>query len=290
MARGKTAPLSSSDLKAFRHSVSILKKKGLISQTDARRAQPYWIRGGNRLDKLVAKFDDVISGKATAVAVSDKQVRQYRKAGFETTKDRVIIPHSAGERAKVLSKGQIKVQKIKKSETGIRSITLPIPFRNLKQWLKDAKEQAGALDSLKGGRKVWAYKFYGHNSYATYEDLELLFEELAIGTASGLNLNDKAQQSSYKQGNEIYQNFALFAVPTKTDWVRRDLSKRGKISNESRRKYRRRIKGSVMGERAMDKNAEDQQKFRDKLKGAKLDKYKKKARTRAKKARAKRKK
>jgi hypothetical protein len=285
MARGKTKPLSATELKSFRHSVSILKKKGLISKTDARSAQPYWIRGGNRLDKLVAKFDDVISGKVSAVEVSDKQVKQYRKAGFETFKNKVLIPHAAGERATVLKQGNIKVQKIVKPETGTRRIILPIPFHNLKQWIRDGKAQGDMLDSLKGGRKVWAYKFMDNNSYATYEHLELLFEELSVGTASGLNLMDKANTTTRKQQNEIYQNLALFAVPSQVDWPRRDIGRRKPPSAEARRRYRRRIKGSLVGERAMDRDAEAKRKYRKNLKGKNLVEYKRKAKKRAKKSR-----
>ena len=287
MARGKTKPLSSPELKSFRHSVSILKKKGLISKTDARSAQPYWIRGGSRLDKLVQKLDDVLSGKASAVAVSDKQIRQYRKAGFETFKDRVIIPHSAGESAKVLSKGQIKVQKIKKPETGMRRIILPIPYHDLAQWVQDGKAQGEMLNSLKGGRKVWAYKFKGNNSYATYHDLEHLFDELSVGTASGLNLMDKAEESTRKQQNEIYENIEIFAVPSSAEWPHRDISRRSPPSPEARRKYRQRIKGSLVGQRSLDRDREAKRKYRKNLKGKKLAEYKRKAKARAKKSRKK---
>lgn len=286
MARGKSKPLTSSELKTFRHNVSILKKKGLISKTDARSAQPYWIRGGSRLDKLVARFDDVISGKAAAIEVSDKQLRNYRKAGFETTGKRVIIPHSATERASITPKGNIKIQD---SKSGLKRIELPVPYHNLAQWVRDVKAQGAALDSLKGGRPYWAYKFSGHNSYAVYVHLEQMFSELSIGTASGLNLMDKADESTRKQQNEIYQNLTLFAVPSQSSWPLRDIGKRSPLTPEARRKYRKRIKHTLVGQRARDRDAKAKLEYRKKLKGAKLVEYKTKAKKRAKKSRSRKK-
>ena len=286
MARSKL--LTGPQLKAFRHHVSILKKKGLISKTDARSAQPYWIRNGKRLDKVVASYDDVLSGKAEAVKVTPAQLKQYKKAGYDTEQDRVIIPQSAGERATVTKSGTIKVQKIKKPETGIKRVELPIPFRDLRQWVEDGRKQAEQLDSLKGGRKLWAYKLYGHRSYATYSDLTQLFRELSIGTASGLNLMDKAREETRKQQNELYQNLTLFAVPSDREWPRGNMGRGSRTSKAARQRYTARIKATPIGERARARHAAEERERRAKLKqtgGKALAEYKRKAKARAKKSR-----
>lgn len=288
MARKSSQPLTPSELKAFRHQVAILKKKGLISKTDARSAQPYWLRGGKRLDKTVADYDDVLSGKADAVKVEPKQLRQYRKAGYETIKDRVIIPHSATEKASITPKGVIK---IRESKSGIQRVEIPIPYHNLEQFVRDGIAQGESLNSLKGGgKRYWAYKFFGHNSYATYSDLDLLFQELADGTASGLNLMDKASESTYKQQNEIYQNLTLFSVPGtgQNSWPRRTDFKPPKASAGARKRYRKRIKNTVMGVRSRQRDAQAHKDWRARLKGKKLNEYKRKAKNRAKKSRKKR--
>ena len=280
MAR-KTPPLSPSELKAFRHKIAELKKKGLISKTDARSAKPNWIRQGKRLDKWVADFDDVLSGKAAAIRVSDKQLRKYRKAGYETKSGAVIIPHSAGERASITRKGHVQ---IRDSKSGMKRIELPIPFHDLKQFVNDGIKQGAVLDSLKGSRPYWAYKFYGHNSYATYTNLDLLFEELSEGTASGLNLMDMARQETRKQQNEIYQNLTFFAVPSQSSWPRRDLSIRTAASAAARKRYRKRIKHTVVGQRARDRDAEAHRKWRERLTKSEKEKYNAKGRKRARKS------
>lgn len=277
MPHKKTTPLTPAELKQFRHKVAELKKKGLISKTDARSAKPSWIRQGKRLDRLVADFDDVLSGKAAAISVSDKDTRLYKKAGYEVKHGRVIIPHTATERVTLSHKGHIK---IRDSVSGIRRIEIPIPFHNLKQFVEDGIKQGEMLDTLKGQRAYWAYKFFGHNSYATYTHLDLLFSELSEGTASGLNLMDMARQETRQQQNEIYQNLTFFAVPSQTSWTRRE-DFRTHSNPEARKRRRERNKGTAIGERAARHNAERQQKHREKLTGKKLAEYKRKARARA---------
>jgi hypothetical protein len=282
MARKSATPLTPSQLKEFRHKIAILNKKGLLSKTNAKSAKPTWIRGGKRLDKVVADYDDVLSGKADAIKVAPAQLKQYKKAGYETLKDRVIIPHSATETASITPKGTIKVRESK----GIQRVEIPIPFHNLEQFVHDGIKQGEQLDTLKGGKhRVWAYKFFGHNSYATYSNLDLLFAELAEGTASGLNLMDKAQESTWKQQNEIYQNLTLFSLSPPSIWPHRDIGKRPAATPAARARYRKRIKGTAVGERAAHRNAQDQARHRAKLKGAKLAEYKRKAKKRAKKSR-----
>lgn len=282
----KRKALSPSELKDFRHKVGLAKKKGLISKIDARSARPEMMRQGNRLDKLVAKFDDVISGKAGAVEVSDKQLRQYRKSGYETIGKRVIIPHSATEKASITRKGYIQV---KESKSGIKRVELPIPFHNLEQFVRDGEAQGRVLDNLKGGRKYWAYKFNGFNSYSTYERLDLLFSELSEGTASGLNLMEIAHEATPRQQKEVYQNLTFFAIPDYSSWPTRNIGKQSRPSAQARKRYRRRIKNTLAGERQRVQDAAAHKQWRSKLSGAELEKYKRKARKRAKKARAKRK-
>lgn len=280
----RSKPLSTSELKAFRSKVALLKKKGLISKTDARSAKPEWVRQGKRLDKLVDQWDDVLSGKAAAVKVSEKQLRQYRKAGFETKQGRVIIPHAATEKVSVAGKSTIKIQE---SQIGLKRVELPVPYHDLKQWITDSTKQANALQSLGGGRKYWAYKFKGYNSYATYDSLELLFLELVEGTASGLNLMDKAQESTRQQQNEIYQNLTLFAMPAPSDWPRRSLSRHAKTSKASRTRYKVRIRGTVFEEKRRERDNEAHRNWRANLSKAELKKYNKKGAKRAKKSRRK---
>lgn len=52
-------PLTPSELKQFRASVSSLKKQGLIPKSvDARTARPYFVRGGKTLAEIVNKYNE----------------------------------------------------------------------------------------------------------------------------------------------------------------------------------------------------------------------------------------
>ena len=81
MARKLSTSYTPAELKKFRHGISILKKKGIVSNVDARTARPEMIRGGKTLLEQSRKFDDVISGKAEAVKLPQKKLREYKKAG-----------------------------------------------------------------------------------------------------------------------------------------------------------------------------------------------------------------
>ena len=278
----RSKPLSSSELKAFRSKIAQLKKQGLISKTDARSAQPYWVRKGptgatKRLDTWVKEWDDVLSKKAAAVKVPDKQLREYRKSGYETKQGRVIIPHKATEKVKVTKSGTIKVKESKISRTEI-----PVKFHNLEEWIQNKKLEA--LSQRNKGHEFWAYKFYGHNSYATFDSLDSLFDLLVEGTGSGLNISDKFRESTRKQQNELYQNLTLFNIPTRGSWVRRDIGARPKTSAAARKRYRIRIRGTMYEERALARDAEAHRNWRARMSKAEKKKYNKKGAARAKKS------
>ena len=121
------------------------------------------------------------------------------------------------------------------------------------------------------------------------ERIEAVSREIKIQNADLFNLMDKADESTRKQQNEIYQNLTLFAVPSQSSWPLRDIGKRSPLTPEARRKYRKRIKHTLVGQRARDRDAKAKLEYRKKLKGAKLVEYKTKAKKRAKKSRSRKK-
>src|SRR5579872_3398093 len=88
--------MAKTDLRTFRHGVSVLKKKGLIkSSVNVRTAFPSQISEGHSLKEIIKKFADVVDEKAEAVKLPSKKIREYGKAGYETTKysgGRVLVP------------------------------------------------------------------------------------------------------------------------------------------------------------------------------------------------------
>ena len=202
------------NLRDFRHRVSVLKKAGLIpgknrwgKTVDARSAKPTSKFNGKSLQSIVNKYDDVASGKATALKVPKKQLSQFKKAGFQTQGGKVIIPHSATEKV-VRERGEVVI----KSKSGIERVQIPIPFQNLTQYLEDIRKDAKRINAMKRRNEYFGFKFFGNNSSSLYQDIGHAIEDLqrysAIATA-----NTRIKQQ------EIYRNLEIVRVNRAANWV-----------------------------------------------------------------------
>jgi hypothetical protein len=267
------------DIRAFRHQVKILKDKGLIHNIDARSAQPYYVRQGKQLKDWIKEYDDVLSGKVEPVKLTPTKTKEYKRAGYEVKRGFTMVPKGATEKVKVTKEGEIEI----KHPSGFKRIKYAVPFHNLSQWAKDMKKKWQELDKTKPAKAYWAYKFYGHNSYVPYSDLELLLDDLMNGSESGLNFTEKARHETHKQQNEDYQNLEFFIVPNYRAYPEPP-NRRIKTTPAARKRYRQRIKNTAVGERARQRDAEAHRVWRAKLKGKKLAEYKKEGRKRAKKS------
>jgi hypothetical protein len=197
------------NLREFRRAVSTLKKQGLISgktasgqKIDARSALPGWKVKGKRLDTLVRKYDDVISRKATAVKVPSKDLKQFRKAGFETAQGRVLVPHTKTETAK-LSRGQVSIT----SKTGIERVQIPVEFHNLNQYLSDIEKNSTLIDGMKKRSEYFGIRFYGGQRARFYANIDMLIDDLRhYEDIKNLTKGAKAKQL------EVYQNLEIIKM------------------------------------------------------------------------------
>jgi hypothetical protein len=279
-----------SDIKDFRHAVSVLKKQGLLTgrtasgkKIDARSALPDWKIKGKKLSTLVKKYDDVVSGKATAVKVPPKTIKQFRKTGFETANKRVIVPHSKGELAK-LQKGQIAIR----SKSGIERVQIPVEYHNLQQYLRDLRKNKALINSMKKKRELFGIRFYGGQRAMFYENIEDLLDEL-----DRYEDVQKYAQSPSKAA-EIYRNLEILKMNEHgTDQVERQVQerkrKRSKEYNRRQAKrYRQRVKERPrLLKRYNEAAAKRMREYRKRLRGPQLAHYKKQARLRATKSNAK---
>lgn len=273
------------NLRDFRKRVSTLKKQGLLPATtsrghklDARSADPRWIVKGKTLGSLVKKYDDVASNKATAVKVSKKQLSQYKKAGYETASGRVIVPHSATEKA-IVKNDTVVI----KSRSGIERVQIPIPFENLNKYLADIEKDKALINSMKRKNEYFGFKFFGNNSSTLYSDIAFLIEDLARYSAV------QDAKSRIKQ-QEIYRNLEIVRVAHSANWVfpserKRLMSK--KFNRERMRKFRKKLKRKPLAVQAkyMDASAERSRRYRKHLRNGHLKAYRAKAKKRAKKSR-----
>lgn len=269
------------DNRDFRRSVSVLKKQGLLgdAKIDARSALPSWKVKGKRLDTLIKKYDDVVSGKVTALKVPPAELKKFRKSGFETAQGRVLVPHTQNEVAKV-RKGQVAIT----NKSGIERIQIPVEFHNLKQYLTDLKKNAKLINRMKRENEYFGIRFFGGQRANFYGDIQLLIRDLE-------RYEDIQKHAPKAKQAEIYRNLEIIKltkhaagrVEDEIQTRKRTMSK--EYNRQHAKKVYRRMLGKGTGPitKYRARKAEQMRDYRRRLKRDKkaYDTYKVKARSRA---------
>jgi hypothetical protein len=200
------------DIKQFRRDVAVLKKQGLLPPKidgpkggknrrvlDARKALPSWKVKGKTLASIIKKYDDVTSGKLTAVKVTPKELKQFRKSGFETSQGRVLVPHTKGEIVK-LKKGQVSIT----NKSGMERVQIPIEFHNLPQYFRDIRKNSALINAMKMNNEYFGIRFFGGQRANFYSDI--------LALQADLEAYESIQQAIRKEipdGHEIYHNLEI---------------------------------------------------------------------------------
>lgn len=161
------------ELRAFRHNVSVLKSKGLVSKrVDARKQKPT-----RYMKSKLRKLAPILEGTAAGVKVRPDLLKQYREAGFNIVNRRVIVEKRPEE-----------ISAVRKGHAVFRSplgpvhiqerLILPFSPRNVDDFENHLRKNPEHFDRLKASGDVFAFKIFGNNSLATFEDAESLLEYL----------------------------------------------------------------------------------------------------------------
>ena len=154
--RGQDLAAARAELKAFRHDVSILRKKGLLDKTiyDARKATP-----SKYLKAQLNKFAAVIRGEATPIKVSKEKAKYYKEKGLTVKSGKVIVPHVKGEKVMPASKGADFRKVIRGKGGKISVIDLGVRADSMHEFI-----QALRNDAVKVGRdQQLAAQIFGWN-------------------------------------------------------------------------------------------------------------------------------
>ena len=273
------------DKREFRHAISVLKKQGLVSpKIDARKAVASSKDRGKRLDTLVRKYDDVISGKLQAVKVPASELKALRKQGFETAQQRVLVPKTKAEIAKFQG-GRIKLS----SKTGQERIIIPVEFHNLEQYLTDLRKNAPLINKMKKENEYFGIRFRGGQRANFYSSIQLLINELSKYSFITSPPNRTGQL-------DIFQNLEIMRIsPSGALKVEKIVSEKRPMSEAYNRKhakkqYRKTLRIATRAARFRQNRRDWQRQYRASLKGKAKQEYKAAARKRAKKSRNKNKK
>lgn len=231
------------ELRTFRHKLAILKQAGVVHRVDARSAFPSSVRQGKKLSTWVDKYDDVISGKATAIPISKfpKSEQTKLRKEYDVADGFVQVPVSATEKA-IVHGGKIEVVERLR---GIHRVTLPVGYRDggggLKRWLGDIRKRAPELDKLKGDNRYWGYEITGHYSFKHFRSLGELATALLHGSTSGAgfggNRIDWARLSRQQQ-LDLFKTIHIVAIDRASDWPKppKRLKKKRKALKRRKRK------------------------------------------------------
>ena len=206
-----------------------------------RRAGP---RGGTyTIPELLAKYDDIISGKATPVKLDAIQTAQRKKAQYEVISTKigkqVIVPHAANETVKVVN-GNVEIT----HPAGIVRTQLPVDYQNLSQYLTDIKKHRKEINKMKEEGKSFAFSFYGGRHVAIYDDIGKLISTLQKyeGIQSAIRKGDTKTMHDMFRHLEIVQStspaWAKQAKEPPNKRARKHREFRAKMSPEEREKYR----------------------------------------------------
>lgn len=216
---------SPTELKDFRRKLSALKKQGLIGgkTVDVRSAKPNMLRGGKFLEEYIKKYDDVLSGKATAVPLAKLENRGRQRKLYETVsaggiQPHVIVPHVKEESVSV-SGGLVKISHPK----GINRIEIPIDYNNLNQYLKDLRkaEKSGKLPELKGPH-YYAFNLKGGQSHVIFRNIDELVNYLKNpkDNVSGSQrwVNRVLRSKDPKEQRDLFRNLEIVQTTQPAWW------------------------------------------------------------------------
>jgi hypothetical protein len=228
----KTPAEMRAELKAFRHNLSILKKKGVVPKSVDARSQTITRHYKDQIKKNLA----IIEGRETAVKLSAEKVKEYKAGGHRTVgKNRVVVQKHQGEQVHV-SHGEVYVTRALKNGD-IQRVILPVSFDRLSYWLDGAPDPY--LDTLKNNNEQFAFRYFGNNSVSTYNSFEQLRRHMDH-YKSFTGAIEKGPQAEQK----VLQHIEVVRIKmSPTKWE--DLASRGDKEKRKRRRayHKARIEG-----------------------------------------------
>lgn len=160
--RGLTAQERRAKYSGARKELSKLKSKGLVSPlANLRRAKP-----SSGLLRKLEILRPVLEGKAAPIKLKPQIRRDYRDAGYFTTRGFTVIPKNPYELVHVSKEGlpELKPKTIKTGDHYLRRIVLPVNVRRgdrFRDWLENDYK---SLEKLAPNGALFAFTFKGYNS------------------------------------------------------------------------------------------------------------------------------
>lgn len=243
----KLTKAAKADLKAFRKSISALKRLGLaFSRTDTKKT-----RATKKKRLKIAEFSDVLEGKAKALKINKKGAEAYKKANLPGIRvagsgktQRIITPIVEREKTYVRNGELYRKRLTPQGQVISRSKVLPLKItaNNIQSFIDQLRDNPNLERKLSKG-KQWSFRFFGNNSYGTFDTLELLANYFEDYPTVQLSMRE-----SLEAQQDIIEAFELFQM---TPWEV-DPSLEG--YERPRRRYSRSDYAKTLYRRTMERN------------------------------------
>lgn len=227
----KSGKLTGAALRAFRHEVSILKKKGLVSKrTDARKQKP-----SRYMIEKVARLKPVIEGKQTSVKLDRTTAARYKANGFFVFGNRVVVSKGQTEAVRRDAKSGLIVLSEIGRDLPFEKVILPYSITTLDQFLIAARKSPPDPQiwaAKKRPQDYWAFTYHGNNSLETFPDLGALAEHLFKLYNHYVDLRNQPDNP------KVFEHFVLYRT-SRRFWEGDMLAKRENRRRASRQKFNR---------------------------------------------------
>lgn len=234
MAKRKSSP----SLRDFRHKISQLKAKGLVSnRVDARSQKP------TRYFKAkVKRLEPALSGENVAVKVKREFLADFRRAGYAVDNGRVVVHREPGEILKA-RRGLPEFERVIAAPLGggprivQRRLILPASVHNIHDLLDDMRRRPDRWNSLKRPDDRFAFKLMNGRSRATFEDIESVADYLEM----------YEEKFDGDDSDDLWEGLEFLSIGPDDDWYSRDHREelaRGRRARRSQYAQERRERGA----------------------------------------------
>lgn len=217
--------------KKFRHDISQLKKKGLVSKKiDARKAVPT-----RALKAALKQFDDVLSHEARVFKLPKQFIPGYKNAGYRVKGGRVVLRQGEYVVPSGKEKGIIKSVAQKGHGPTITVRSFPYAPHTLDEFIELVASDPDRFHLQHN--EQWGFRFFGWNSRKYFAN----FEEM-IETIHAYN-NIEAAYDNPDAMSELVANFEIVRIDPSQPWYALNDAKK-------KRDRRERVKVKKLGKKA----------------------------------------
>ena len=198
--------LQHSEEREFRHNVSKLKKLGVAFT----RSTPKTKKSSSKSKGIIETFRDIIEGKAKVHKIGKTGASKYGAAklpGIRTVNNRIIVPVEPGTATYVRGGNLYRKRVSPQGEIIQRTQVIPVAVHStsLQSFIDNLRDDPDLERSLKKGN-YWSFRYFGNNSYGTFQNLELLANYWEDYQSIQLALKEETENpQEYIEALEIFQ-------------------------------------------------------------------------------------